>query len=282
MYKFCATLLTLGLSSISLLANTELTEVSYPVVNQDEILNCSPACNFPSIYSDCPPPSYFPCRPCCRHFYVGLDGGWAIGLGDADRISGVGAGVNGFAYNAHAHSGYHVGANLGYRWNCLLRTDLSYTYLKPNSYHWRLDAPGAEQNIRFKAHLHSHLVLLNTYLHLNALYCFLPCLDPYITGGVGVATNRLDDISETLNSGAFVGRIQSFTKTNFGARVGIGAMKYFCRSWIVDFGFNANYIGRVDSNNIRNNANGGVSTLGAYRFENNWIGTFYLGLKYAF
>ena len=228
-----------------------------------------------------------PCRPACCHFYLGIEGGWAIGLGYADRVEFVGGSNAGIAYNPYASSGYHVGLNLGYRWNRFLRTDLSYTYLKPHSYKWKLNAfpiqgLGAGFNSRFKGDLHSHLVLFNTYLHLNAICCFLPFIDPYITGGVGVAINHLGPATETLQLGTFEATISSFTQTNFGARVGIGAMKYFCRCWVVDCGFNANYIGRVASDNTRTFSDGVTLFIGPYHFENNWIGTFYLGVKRTF
>lgn len=291
MYTFFAALMAFGLSFIPLTAEEEetLQDTSYTFNSpheSEELANCCYPCqeyDQPAIYYDGPPPCCFSCNPCCSHFYFGLEGGWAIGLGYADRITDVGFRANGAAYNTYAHSGYNVGANLGYRWSCVWRTDLSYTYIKPSSYQWRLDDfLDALADNRLKARLHSHLVLLNTYLHLNALYCFLPWLDPYITGGIGVAINHLDHIQQKNQFGAFIANIYSHRDTHFGARVGIGAMKYFCRSWIIDFGFNANYIGRVASKDKQTNAIGTEQIIGPYHFENNWIGTFYLGLKYAF
>lgn len=224
----------------------------------------------------------------CPHFYVGIEGGWSTGLGHANKSRGVGDNFTGIAEGPRATSGYNVGASLGYRWNCLLRTDLSYTYLHPKHYNWNTFFSVAGNNVTepFKAHLHSHLVLLNTYMHLNALYCLFPWMDPYISGGVGVAVNRLDDIREfpgELEGGPFFARIQSHTHTHFGARLGAGVMKYFCSCWIVDLGFNANYIGKVRSGNSRTFVSGAPrQPIGKYDFKNNWIGTFYLGLKYIY
>lgn len=265
MNKLCVTLIMISLFSIGLEA--------------EEIFSSNGLGN-EAVYYSCPPSACFSCDPCGRHFYVGLDGGWAIGLGYADRVKNVGGGNTTTAYNAYARSGYHVGGNLGCRWNCLLRTDLSYTYLKPHSYKWRADTPSGPLGIRFDSRLHSHLILFNTYLHLNGLSCFFPCLDPYITGGIGVAINHLDRIREIVP--ASVANIQSSTQTHFGARLGIGAMKRFSRCWVVDGGFNANYIGRVASDNRRTNANGTLDIIGPYHFENNWVGTFYLGVKRIF
>ncbi len=286
MHKFCAALIAFGLSIITLIAEAEgtLHDTSCTFIHpheSGEIANCCHPCQEytpPITYHESPLPT------CCSHFYVGIEGGWSTGLGHANKSRGVGGFFTGIAEGPRADSGYNVGASLGYRWNCLLRTDLSYTYLHPNHYNCNTFFPNPDQTDLFKAHLHSHLILLNTYMHLNAVYCLLPWIDPYITGGVGVAVNRMDDIREFASGEeSFFAKIHSYTHTNFGARVGVGVMKYFCHCWILDLGFNANYIGRVRSDNSRTFiARGTSQPIGKYDFKNNWIGTFYLGLKYAF
>lgn len=280
----------LYLSIIPLTASEGSEPEPLASISKAEMANCcfaNPEYMLPTIYYDCPSMNCAPCWPVCHHFYLGVEGGWAIGLGYADRVSFVNANNNGVAYDAYPSSGCHVGANLGYRWNRLLRTDLSYTYLRPGSYKWKSDffpissAVNPTFNIRYKGNLHSHLVLFNTYLHLNAICCFLPCLDPYLTAGVGVAINHLGPTKEIFQS-VTVSTTSAFTQTNFGARVGIGAMKYFCRCWIADFGFNANYIGRVGTDDTRTLTNGTTQFIGPFHFENNWIGIFYLGVKRTF
>lgn len=294
MYGLLTSLLALSFSITPLLAEEEAPHdideaIALPSTQEDALASCFFPCQVPPLPPDCyVHPSSFcvSCQRSCSHFYVGLEGGWGTRLSSADKSTGVGAFFNAEAEGPRADSGYHVGASLGYRWSCLLRTDLSYTYLHPNHYNWTTSFSG-NLTEPFKANLCSHLLLFNTYVHLNALYCLFPWLDPYISGGVGVAINRLDNIREfpavEESQGPFFARIQSHTQTHFGARLGIGAMKYFCRCWIVDLGFNANYIGRVRSGSSRTFVSTGASqSIGKYDFKNNWIGTFYLGLKYAF
>ena len=237
-----------------------------------------------NCYSYPPPPISI--QPCYSYFYVGLEGGWIHRLRHIPKHSGVGVNNIGTSFDAKAQQGYHVGASIGYRLNTLLRMDISYTYLHPKTFNWTADFLG-EQPDTFKAKFNTHLVLFNTYVHLNGLCCPFPTWDPYITCGVGAALSRLDNIQE-LFSGIYYAKIQPYTQTQFAGRVGVGVMKYFCRCWILDLGFNANYIRSIRSGNERETFNiPGVSVashekIGVYRFNNLWIGNFYLGLKYAF
>ena len=288
MKQLSALIIALSLSVFSLIANE--SETCPAQTYEDEVANCCyPPQHyiFPNDYDDYPPPPCLCYKPCYSYYYVGFDGGWMLRLKHVPPHSRVGAGNLGTAFDAKAEPGYTVGASIGYRWNCLLRTDISYTFLHPKSHNWKTRFP-LDVTESFKAYLHSHLVLFNTYFHPNEFLCLFSSLDPYITCGVGVAINQLDHIKEFTPSGIFYSEIQSYTQTQFAGRLGVGVMKYFCRCWIMDVGFNANYIKSIRSGNERETFNvPGVSTaghekIGVFRFKNNWIGNFYLGLKYAF
>lgn len=242
-------------------------------------------CFLPSnCYSYPPPPISI--QPCYSYFYVGLEGGWIHRLRHIPKHTRVGGNNEGISFDAKIKQGYHIGANIGYRLNTLLRMDVSYTFLHPKSFIWKARFPGNDVET-FQAQFHSHLVLFNTYVHLNGLCCPFPTWDPYITCGVGGALSRLDQIKEFSPTGIYFSKIQPYTQTQFAGRVGIGIMKYFCRCWILDLGFNANYIRSIRSGNERETfltpiSIDGHQKIGVYRFNNLWIGNFYLGLKYAF
>jgi hypothetical protein len=219
-------------------------------------------------------------NPQHSHFYIGVDAGFCTGLGHADRSIDSGVGNFILGHSARPHSGHHGGFNLGYRWSCLLRTDFSYTALRPNSYQWKGD-PLTGPVSDFNAKLNSDLWLANIYFHLNGFCCAFKWIDPYITGGIGYVYNLLNDIKQ-FSGGAdssLVANIASRGFSNIGGRLGIGFLKYF-GNWIFDFGFHGNYLGRITSGNFQ--SNGLQQTIGPFNFKNNWIGTLFFGLKYGF
>lgn len=245
-----------------------IDECSIPVVLQEE-----------ELYHTCPI-SYCPCpRPLI--FYVGAEGGWAIGLTDKTGFGG-GALFNGPSFDARARSGYMVGANVGCRFNSLFRSDLSYTFLR-EPYRWTALSTNNNFPLSFSSTLRSHLFLLNGYLNLNSLFCLCPGWDPYVGVGLGVAVNQLRNVQEftSLNS-QFVADINNGNRTNFAARFGLGITRCLWRRTVLDLAFNANYIGQVHTGNARTLSTGQVGPIGIYRFRNNWIGTISLGLKYLF
>lgn len=294
MNTICATIIACALSFTSLIAEEkivhDLTCSSMIPPVSDEVANCFNPCQdymLPNSFPSCEALPCFLFKPCFSYFYLGFEGGGMFRLSHIPKKPRVGGLSQGIAFDAKPHPGYSLGASVGYRWNCLLRTDLSYTFLHPASFRWKtfFVPPNPEP---FKAHLHSHLFLFNTYAHLNEWLCFFSSLDPYITCGVGVALSRLDHIQEFSSSGTFYSKIQPYTQAQFAGRLGLGIMKHFCRCWILDLGFNANYIKSLRSGNERvvfavpGISSAGRGKIGVYRFKNVWIGNFYLGLKYAF
>lgn len=214
------------------------------------------------------------------HFYVGVDGGWSKSINRAARSFGVGEAFNGTAYYGQAMSGYTVGANIGVKCNVLFRADLSYTFFS-NQYKWLASFPGQEIIEPFQGFLNTHLVLINSYLHLNAFTCLFPCFDPYIGGGIGISVNHLYDIEEGNTGFTTPVIIEENTALNFGARLGFGILRCLPAGFIADLGWFANYIGGVRTGETRTRE-GITKPIGVYIHRNNWISTLFLGLKKYF
>lgn len=216
------------------------------------------------------------CTPSYCHWYVGVEGAWSDGAGDAtDSPLTAGSTFNIAGVSPQRHESGACGANLGFRLNAF-RADFSYTYFSQASYEWQV--PIGFTSV--KAHLTSHLMLFNGYLH--PLTGLTRWFDPYVTGGTGVAINQLTGIQQFRDTGAHLADISSFTQQNWAARVGVGFFSYILNSWIFDMGYSAHYIGRVISGDSRTLNTGVQQIIGAYKFQNNWINTIYFGLKYAF
>lgn len=269
-------------SSVGLEQECVLAEMC--IEESDCVGSCSieaqPCLPIENVQCDCPTLSPSCCSPCPLIFYVGVDGGWAKGLNRSRGEFGSGANFNGTPTDIRAKSGYMVGANIGCRFNALLRSDVSYTYLK-NDYTWTQVFPtGFPTSI--KASLRAHLVLFNGYLHLNRLFCLFPYIDPYIGGGIGVASNQLHNTREISSiSGLQIATIDSATSTHFGARVGLGVMKCLWRKIVLDLAFYENYIGEIRTGASRTLA-AGPQAIGRHRIKNNWVSTVSLGAKYLF
>jgi opacity protein-like surface antigen len=249
--------------------------------------DCSPADiavpQEPLLVMESPVFPYASCPPCYNfwsRFYVGLDGGWATGFSTSKRDLGGGplaSTSSSISYGLSIQAGYNVGANIGFILCPCLRTDFSYTFLS-NPVKWQNQSSGGAA-FSLNAQLHSHLLLWNAYLHLND---FSSCcsFSPYLTGGIGFAINDLGKVSERNASSVLTSNDQGHSHTNFGARFGLGLLKPFRSTWVLDMGTFINYIGTVESGNRQTPLAGGSSIpIQPYRHIDNWIGTFYVGVK---
>jgi len=219
--------------------------------------------------------------------YGGIDAGYCFGMG---KSSSQNNGVNGTAgsFNATAQSGWTINAQLGYQCNCWSSVEIQYVFLK-NSYKWQTIFPGNFLE-NLSADLHSHLALVNYCLQLGQLFNFA-CFEPYVTGGVGVAFNKLFNIKERVAVNAPVfpnvvfAIIDSRMHSNFCAQVGAGILRCFCQSWIVNLKFNGYYLGAFSSGDAREVVAPFppvTQLIEPYKFKYNWIGAVTLGLGYCF
>lgn len=235
----------------------------------------------------------------CQNFYIGVDGGFAYGLVQArsdfsvNNINTPPPAVPPSAsttYNCSNGPGFHVGANAGY-WLCpSLRTDISYSYIK-TPVRWETQYVFSSPDFLevasdfFAAYNNCHLILWNGYYHLNQ---FFNCVDfsPYISGGIGLAVNSLGKTDVRNNGGILIGRINNATNTNFAARFGLGFLKPFC-NWVLDMGFNFQFIGAIKTGTTlslfpRADLPSGLDQpINRHQHFSNWLGTFYVGIKYG-
>jgi hypothetical protein len=219
--------------------------------------------------------------------YWGVDAGWSFGIGESNS-HGSGANFTGKS-DARAQSGWTINAQVGCilsRWS---RTEIQYLFLK-NSYKWMTEFNGGIIE-NFTSRMHAHLALVNYYLGLGPLFKYA-CLDPYITGGVGLAFNSLFDIEERTPFGGegpadvVFAKIKSHVHKNFCAQIGAGIRKSFGKRWLLNMKFNAYYLGTVKSGNTRDVLPPFIpiknQKIGPYKFENMWMGSITLGMGYVF
>ncbi len=221
------------------------------------------------------------CRDVFNQVYVGFEGGWGTGLFKSNRSihNGPAATLTSTVdFGLDILPGYHVGGNVGYVFNRCWRTDISYTYLH-NVVQWQTAFLGTSTH-SFDATHHTHLILWNAYLHLTDYLNGCLGFSPYLTGGVGVAINVLNTIKERDFSTTLLARDNGSRHKNFGARFGMGVLKPFCDQLALDMGFNVNFIGNIRSGRRQNLTTGGSVPITSFRHSNNWITTFYVGLKY--
>jgi len=221
---------------------------------------------------------------CAREdfFYAGVEGGLVTGLSQATLKRNTGSVFADVATNAIPRAGFEVGASFGYKLPCLWRTEVAYAFHR-QSYEWIIIAttPGAG----FNAKLQSHLLMWNNYLHLRDIYrCpqSISNIDPYLSGGIGAAWNTFKEASEYQANSIEIATFDSRTTSQFAFSLGVGFLAYSSQMWIIDTFFRATYIGEVRTPGTRNfTLVSGTQPVGAYRFENNWIGTFGVSLKFG-
>lgn len=224
---------------------------------------------------------------CCQNFYVEAEGGFATSLGKAKNRFDVGViGSEGIAFNPEFRPGGYVGVKLGYVLLSCFRIDVSYSFFT-GDYDWE-GAFNNEVTEIFEADLDSHVVLCNAYLHIDRLCCspcdYL-CLSPYAMGGVGAAWNHLENIGEFALNALVEKRaeINSKWEANFAGRFGFGVLTKVFECLFFDVGVHATFIGDVSSDDTRLTIQTNLTEpINPYKFKNNWIGAFYIGLQYPF
>jgi hypothetical protein len=226
------------------------------------------------------------CSPkCCGlfdNYYIGCEGGWSAPFLITPRSSETEfRGIPRISRDLHLSSGYHFGLNVGCMCNRYMRVDISYTFLS-NPARWRLQLDGMEGT--FDAQLHTHLVLFNGYLHLNKLCRLKLHFAPYLTAGIGAVVTDLTHVKEHNAPALFtlVNGERGITDSNFAARVGLGFLKPFFCNWVIDAGFNLNYIGGIATGNQLPLDEILITGIIPDPLEHphNWISTLFIGLKY--
>ncbi len=224
------------------------------------------------------------CNDPCNQFYIGIEGGVAGPLEKAHGNNTGGAGFFGVTDHLKRRSSGLIGARAGYFWNHRLRADISYSYLPSHPKWVTTFPPGVSVPTIFQSKLETHLVLVNLYGHLSQQQrCCLCGFDPYAGAGLGIAANKLRDISEGSSiTGIFFANLESHMQKHFAARFQVGVMRktFSCIVW--DLAFSAIYLGRIATGDYRTLSNGISQPIGRYSFSKNWTGAVTLGMKVFF
>jgi len=221
------------------------------------------------------------------YYYVGVEGGGLTGMSRSTPKLGVGAfGLQGDAVNPRPRAGFEVGGNVGYRFPRYTRSEIAYTFQR-QSYDWQaifpsgIVTPASPVQVQsFQSKVSSHLIFWNQYLQVGDFCPFASNLDPYLLGGLGVAFNRLEKTQEIATNSALTATLAEKSVAQLAFRFGMGTLVSSTQCWRLDAGVQVTYIGEVRSGDTRTTPSGAIQGIGTYRFENNWIGVFNIGIKF--
>jgi hypothetical protein len=213
-------------------------------------------------------------------FYVGLSGGmnW---IRDGKSGSDVAGGnLNGTVYDIEGDNGLLVGGVVGYRFSDLFRADVSYTRLN-NELNWKGAFPGGGDSA-FASDASSDVFMLNGYLHAKGLnkgrfYTF----DPFVGAGIGLTSNRLNDIVETgAGNGAFRADVHDGKTIRPAARLGVGVDTRITPALTLTSSVDAYWLGDFESAESRNIA--GFQRIGAWQIDDVMSLGMTVGFRYSF
>jgi len=128
--------------------------------------------------------------------------------------------------NARNALSFTWGAGIGWMFNSLFRMDATYIFLKiPLDFHSIVVSSTAASPTTFSTgNISSEVYFLNCYINLAALFGHRTAwIEPYVGGGIGVANNRLRDITQNTNSvGTVSTLIEPSSRTDFAYQVIFG------------------------------------------------------------
>jgi len=244
-------------------------------------------------------------------FYIGIFGGSADSVfgspknGDSDAGRAYDGSIfAGSIYNNDLNLSHVVGAEVGWLLSDKWRFDLAYYNLGGDmdwttDINWTtLDDEFAVSDHIFAADFQSHLILVNAYFSPIILGKF----KPYVGVGIGVAVNKLSSIvgpyaAASIGNLGFSSFVESDTTTKLAYRLAFGLEYLLNERWILGLDFSFINIGGFSSGSAGKFINGhletenefgvdvenefGVDVLGD-KFEDVWIRSITLGLKYIF
>ncbi|CAM2737868.1 Sporulation related domain [Legionella steigerwaltii] len=223
-----------------------------------------------------------------NHWFIGVGGGWMDPFG-TDATNFASSGMPGFPDDRYvtnsSDSTGQISGFVGYQWRRAAlwfpATSLSfeYTYTFPihiNGVIFVNDLPDAK-NFTYKYDITQQLPMAKLKLDLYQWKQFMP----YISGGVGVALNRVSDYSDSPIPGATVMErrfgFSSTTTTQFAGSFGAGLDYWFNYNAQISVGYELAYYGKartgdgqgtLSDNHLENNLNSnGVVVKGTYFFN---------------
>jgi hypothetical protein len=217
-------------------------------------------------------------------FYVGIDGGrsWSANVGNGEGTT-YGKNFNGTISDSGQDGGAVVGANIGWRFSDLLRTDISYAYLRGDA-KWTGRFPAGTNPTNFTADTQSHVLLLNGFLHGKGVAPGLfSVVDPFIGGGIGWTRNTLSDINESQD-GALGARVARGTTDQFAYRLGGGFDIPINESLTFTTKADFYWLGNFNSGDSRQAQQAGWATgaIGAWQQTDSRLMVTTVGLRYSF
>jgi len=215
-------------------------------------------------------------------FYLKAQLGESFSTNETFKVSDTGYWAD--RYNDFSNdigNAFILGAAIGYRFNPLLRADLSYDY----RFHFKYDKsfPNADRKRTFN--IDNYSVMANLYLDAKGVFpnCNFWRFAPYIGAGVGLAHNTTKDYKVTLisNPSAAPNRIGSYSKDSFAWQLIVGSAIDLTQKFQLDFGYRYVNLGKiwVDTESTTQPYLNPLARLSA---DNATANELYLGLRYNF
>jgi opacity protein-like surface antigen len=210
-----------------------------------------------------------------------VGGGFGDNLGFTDTNPGAFNAFLGPGAGVAASTGNSVliGAGLGIRITPAFRADATFDYLP--SLTLTGSGTGAAVGFHGQADLNSAVALANLYLDLDGLYpkMFGP-LQPYLTGGIGVASNTLGTVSAKSPGGVPL-TLSGATHTDFAWGVGAGVAYALTEKLTLDASYKYLDLGSVLTGTTATGPAGSAAVT-ASKSGDLSVHTITLGVRYAF
>jgi opacity protein-like surface antigen len=168
------------------------------------------------------------------------------------------------------------GIRAGYIVSDNFRFDISF-YDVGSELDWMTDFPGIGTST-FTADIDSQILLVSAYYNFTTKTNF----SPYLGLGIGYSRNKFKSGKEYFDDGSLGASVASNTETEFAYRLSIGTDYVFTENLLLNVDLSSMNIGDASSASRRTFNDGSTQTIGAYEFEDIWLSTLTMGLKYRF
>jgi len=208
-------------------------------------------------------------------FFAGLTPSVGMAHGSSGTTDGGGFGGGGTVENVKFGTTAGIGAHAGYQFDRHLSGFLSYQYVR-GDVDWDTNFPQFGQTTNFSGTATSNAILV------NAAYDWLPSDTTTIraTAGLGVAFNTLSGVTERYE-GAFVSDVESHTKTNPIAQIGLAIQHNITPNTTVGLAATVAYTGGFETGATRT-GNLGQTPINPYEIDNVWRASLGVSLETRF
>ncbi len=209
-------------------------------------------------------------------YYVELFSGQAVSIygGPNSGPDTSGGSFNGRMSDINLHVNTMNGVRIGYRVSNNYRFDISYYKIKSNL-DWTTNFPG-NHHTEFIADMDSRLILLSAYYDFTTINSF----SPYIGVGIGQSRNEFKS-GEEFSNGKHLTYLKDKTTIGLSYRLAVGIDYLLSQNLSFTADLSLVNIGDASSGDERTAGNT-THSIGVYKFEDMWIRTISIGLKYHF